>query len=119
MIVDEKSISKFGEVPKAVLDLAIKADNHGKSFSQWTSSLCVLYNPKLLGWMIIDNINRGIHNSIFYCTSNKKFYMYSVKDLLLYEYKDQNCSHLHAMQYFLMGITKNLIDEKPSERNLI
>ena len=119
MIVDEKSISKFGEIPKVVLDLAHKADAHGKSFSQWTSSLCVIYNPKLSGWMIIDNINRGIYDSIFYCTSNKKFYMRNVKDFLLYEYKDESYSKIHAMQYFLMGITENLVYKKPSERNLI
>ena len=121
MIIDKKSISKFGDVPKAVLDLAKKADSHGKYFSQWTSALYVYYkeskNKSLEGWMIIDNQNRRIYNSIFYSTFNNKFYMQDINDLLLYEYKDENCSKLHASQFFLMGITDNLINNTPSKRN--
>ena len=119
MIIDEKSVFMFGNVPESVLYHAKIADTHGKSFSQWNSSLYVYYNTELSGWIIVDNLNRGIYNSIFYCTNSKTFFMYNTKNLLLHEYKTQDCSRLHAMQYFLAGITENLINEKPSERNLV
>ena len=121
MIIDQYSIDKFGEVPKVVLDLAKKADIHGRSFSQWTSSLYLFYkeseNKSLNGWMIIDNLNRGIYNSILYCADDKKFYMHNTKDSMIYEYRNQDCCLLHASQYFLMGITDKLINKNPSERN--
>jgi hypothetical protein len=113
MVINKKSIEKFGPVPEDVISLANKAEQHGKLFSQWHDVIYLFYretnNESLDGWMIIDNQSRGIHNSIFYSTKDKKFFMQSVNDSLIYEYKDTKNSILHANQFFMHGITKSLV----------
>ena len=121
MIVDKKSINKFGDVPPEVMVLAKKADYHGKLFSQWISSLYVYYRESsiknLEGWMIIDSLNRSIYNGLFYDPKNKEFFAHSPKDSLLYEYKNKQNIDEHARQFFMPGVAASLIHKHPSKRN--
>lgn len=119
MIIDEKHKS----VPENVLRLARKASDHGISFSQTRSCLFVTrkFNKEknIDGWFIVDSLNRGIYNSIYFSVIEKKFYMFSLADFLLYEYSDKSFVSLHAAQFFMPGITKNLVKSNPSKRNFI
>lgn len=121
MIIEDKSVEKFGEVPKFVLDLAEKADYHGRLFSQDTSCLFVYYNEapikELSGWMLVDNYSRKIYDSIL-ITNNERVFAVSCKDKSVCSYKKHDDVFVHADNFFMMGITDNLIIKESQHPDL-
>tara|TARA_Y100000310_G_C20613020_1_gene779034 strand:- start:986 stop:1357 length:372 start_codon:yes stop_codon:yes gene_type:complete len=116
MIIDDASVKKYGNVPTFVMEIANKAATHGRLFSQDPSCLFVFYHENkkgLKGWMIIDNYNRHVYDSIFFA-NNETAYVSRVADRShgLYEYKSNDCLQVHASQFFMPEITNNLIKEK-------
>lgn len=121
MIIEDKSVEKFGDVPKFVLDLAEKADYHGKLFSQDLYSLFVYYNEdsreELSGWMLVDNYSRKIYDSIL-ITNNERVFAVSCKDKSVCSYKKHDDVFVHAGNFFMMGITDNLISRESQHSDL-
>lgn len=110
-------------VPGRVLFLAKKASDHGISFSQ--TRRCLFVSRKsdkeknINGWFISDSLSRGIYHSIYYSIEDETFYMFSLKDMLFYEYIEESFVDLHASQFFMPEITIALVEKYPSERNFI
>jgi hypothetical protein len=112
MIIEDKSVENFGAVPPFVLGLAEKADYHGKLFSQDTSCLFVYYNEsstkELSGWMLVDNYNRKVYDGIL-VTSDDDVFAVCCIDKSVYKYKNSSNVFVHADNFFMMGVTDNLI----------
>jgi hypothetical protein len=121
MIIEDKSVEKFGDVPKFVLDLAEKADYHGSLFSQDLYSLFVYYNEDsrevLSGWMLVDNYSRKIYDSIL-IVNNERVFAVSCKDKSVYSYKRYDDVFIHANNFFMMGITDNLVSRESQQPDL-
>ena len=121
MIIEDKSVEKFGDVPKFVLDLAEKADYHGRLFSQDLYSLFVYYNEdpreELSGWMLVDNYSRKIYDSIL-ITNNALVFAVSCKDKSVYSYKKHDDVFTHAGNFFMMGIIDNLVSRESQHLDL-
>lgn len=118
MIIDDASVKKYGEVPNFIMELAKKAAEHGRLFSQDPSCLFIFYEKiedeyGLEGWMIADNYARHIYNNIFFANNNIA-YVSKAKGFScnLYEYKSVESLHVHASQFFMPEVTNNLIKEK-------
>ena len=108
MIIDNKSINKYGQPPSDFKQLAETALKHGKSFSQGNRCISIKFIDHLKSWIISDNYGRGIHKSILYCIESNKFFAYSRKSMLKVSYNSKLTPIIHAKQFFMPGIVDSL-----------
>tara|TARA_Y100000310_G_C20249933_1_gene608619 strand:+ start:139 stop:480 length:342 start_codon:yes stop_codon:yes gene_type:complete len=108
MIIDKKSIEKYGNIPKVFERIVENVSRHAKKFSQGYESTFVYYVENIneyndSGWVICDNHDRGIFKPIFLSAKNNKFYV--IRDYKLHVYKDQRVGPIkHSEQFFFKDI---------------